>query len=188
MPLTITEASESDIDRLMEVQFAAMAQQPYHHVLFPGPNTPTMRAQAGTRTLSDWRSDPSEKVLQVIDTDTSEIISFGIWNVYLQRRSQDEWDQHMEVDWTTDPTLKEGAETYLREIHGMRHRYATEQPHLRKSSTTPPPSTGYQSIPFHPASGANLLINQTCSAQHPRHAPHSSASRCGLHDCEVGMQ
>ena len=37
----------------------------------------------------------------------------------------------MEVDWTEDLVLVEGAETYLREIHGMRHKYATGQPHLR---------------------------------------------------------
>ena len=132
MPLQITPASESDIDRLMEIQFAAMAQEPYHHVLFPGPNTPTARAQAGARTLQDWRGDPSEKVLKVIDTASGEIISFGKWNVYTSARPRAEWDQHMEVDWTNDPALKEGAETYLREIHGMRHKYATGQPHLRK--------------------------------------------------------
>ena len=39
MPLSIQYASESDMERLMEVQFAAMAMEPYHHVLFPGPNS-----------------------------------------------------------------------------------------------------------------------------------------------------
>ena len=133
MPLLITHASEFDIVRLMEVQFAAMAHEPYHHVLFPGPNTSSARAQAGIRTLADWKRDPSEKVLKVIDTDSGEIVSFGKWNFYTYERPKSEWDQHMEVDWTTDPALKEGAETYLREIHGMRHKYATGQPHLRKS-------------------------------------------------------
>lgn len=132
MPLLITHASESDIDRLMEVQFAAMAQEPYHHVLFPGPNTPSARAQAGARTLQDWRGDPSEKVLKVVDSESGEIVGFGKWNVYTSERARSEWDQHVEVDWTKDPALKEGAETYLREIHGMRHKYATGQPHLRK--------------------------------------------------------
>lgn len=132
MPLRIAHASESDIDRLMEVQFAAMARDPFHHVLFPGPNTPTARALAGARTLHDWRNDPSENVLQVIETESGEIIGFGKWNVYASERPESEWKKHLEVDWTEDPTLKEGAETFLREIHGMRHKYATGQPHLRK--------------------------------------------------------
>ena len=133
MPLRITHASESDIDRLMEVQFAAMAHDPYHHVLFPGPNTPTARAQAGARTLHDWRNDPSENVLQVIDTESGEIIGFGKWNVYASERPESEWKQHLEVDWTEDPTLKVGAETFLREMLWMRQKYAMGQPHLRKA-------------------------------------------------------
>ena len=133
MSLRITHASESDIDRLMEVQFAAMAHEPYHHVLFPGPNTPQARAQAGARTLQDWRNDPSERVLEVIDTESGKIVSFGKWNIYASERPESEWNQHLEVDWTKDPALKEGAETYLRGIHGMRHKYATGQPHLRKA-------------------------------------------------------
>lgn len=132
MPLVIKDAWESDMDRMMEVQFAAMAQEPYHHMLFPGPNTSSARTKAGARTLADWRSDPSEKVLKVVDTDREEeLIGFGKWNVYMHERPRSEWDQHMEVDWTTDPTIKDGAETYLREIHGMRHKYASGQPHLR---------------------------------------------------------
>ncbi|KAL6713246.1 hypothetical protein ACLMJK_009367 [Lecanora helva] len=130
MPLSIEYASESDMERLMEVQFAAMAQEPYHHVLFPGPNTSLARAQAGARTLADWKNDPSEKVLKVIDTETSEIVSFGKWNVYTHERPRSEWDQHMDVNWTDDPVLKSGAETYLEKIHGMRHKYASGQPHL----------------------------------------------------------
>ncbi|KAM0798924.1 hypothetical protein BDR22DRAFT_857166 [Usnea florida] len=131
MPLLLTHALESDMDQLMEVQFAAMAQEPYHHVLFPGPNTTLARAQAGSRTLNDWRNDPSEQVLKVTDTESGKIVSFGKWNVYTRERPKSEWDQHMEVDWTEDPVLVEGAETYLQEIHGMRHKYATGQPHLR---------------------------------------------------------
>lgn len=132
MSLVLSHASKEDMDRLMEIQFAAMAQEPYHHVLFPGPNTPTARSQAGARTLADWKNDPSEQVLKVTDSSTDEVISFGKWNVYEHERSKSEWDQHLEVDWTNDPTLKEGAEKYLREIHGMRHKYATGQLHLRK--------------------------------------------------------
>lgn len=131
MPLLLTHALESDMDHLMEVQFAAMAQEPYHHVLFPGPNTTMARARAGSRTLDDWRNDPSEQVLKVVETESGKIVSFGKWNVYTRERPKSEWDQHMEIDWTEDPVLVEGAETYLREIHGMRHKYATGQPHLR---------------------------------------------------------
>ena len=183
MPLTITNASESDMDRLMEVQFAAMAQEPYHHVLFPSPNTPSARAQAGTRTLSDWLNDPSEKVLKVVDTDTSEIISFGKWNVYTDERSKAEWDQHMEFDWTTDPTLKEGAETFLREIHGMRHKYATAQPDLPKSWPFIPPQKKDTTTPQQATARTDC-----CSAQHPRHSSRASASRRSIDDREVGMR
>ena len=131
MPLRITHASESDIDRLMEVQFAAMAYDPFHHVLFPGPNTPMARAQAGARTLHDWRNDPSENVLQVIDTESGEIIGFGKWNVYASERPESAWKQHLKVDWTEDPTLKEAAETFLHEILGLRQKYGMGQRHLR---------------------------------------------------------
>lgn len=86
------------------------------------------------RILADWKSDPTEQVLKVLDTSDKEIISYGKWNVYTRQRPPSEWDQHMEVDWTTDPALREGAETYIREIHGMRHRYATGQPHLCQSA------------------------------------------------------
>ena len=70
------------MDQLMEIQFAAMAQEPYHHVLFPGPNTTLARAQAGSRTLNDWRNDHSEQVLKVTDTESGKIVSFGKWNIF----------------------------------------------------------------------------------------------------------
>ena len=176
------------MDRLMEIQFAAMASEPYHHVLFPGPNTRSARDQAGARTLSDWRSDPSEKVLKVIDSNTSEIISFGKWNVYLHQRSQAEWDQHMEVNWTTDSTLKEGAETYLREIHGMRHRYATGQPHLCKSLPSIPSRTHYITVSLLRQPEEVLIFCLYVSAQYPYHASQASASRRRSHDREMGMR
>ena len=83
----------------MEVQFAAMGQEPYHHVLFNGSNMPSARNQARARTLAGWRSDSSEKVLKVVDTDHGEeLIKFGKWNVYLHERPKSVWDQHMQVD------------------------------------------------------------------------------------------
>jgi hypothetical protein len=56
----VRRAMETDIDRLMEVQFSAFRNDPYHEALFPGPHdSPLVRKLAGQRTLEDHGLCPS---------------------------------------------------------------------------------------------------------------------------------
>lgn len=48
MELEILPAEEADMDRLMEIQFSAFENDPYHHALYPGDEySPEVRADAG---------------------------------------------------------------------------------------------------------------------------------------------
>jgi hypothetical protein len=70
MILEVASALESDIDRLMEIQFSAFDSDPYHEAVYPGGNSPLARASAGERVLKEWHEDPSVHILKCTDPDT----------------------------------------------------------------------------------------------------------------------
>lgn len=118
MPLALSHATNADMDRLMEIQFAAFVPvEPYHEVLFPGGNTAATRAEGKERTLKWLRADPNGLFLKVIDTDTGTTVSGAKWSIY---RADPNRDQRFKVDWYQPGPEKDYAEYAVNEVHRRR--------------------------------------------------------------------
>ena len=130
--LEVAPALPSDMARLMEIQFSAFEGDPYHDALYPGPNqSPSVRAAAGTRTLAEWRRDPTLHVLKCTDRTTGVVVGFAKWNVYEAEREEEEWRKGYPVDWCSGRT-KEVAENFLGATAGIRQKIWCGRPHVCK--------------------------------------------------------
>jgi hypothetical protein len=128
MPLEVTDILESDMDRLMEIQFAAFENDPYHEALYPGGNTPEARKMAGQRVIEEWRGTPEQRFLKCTDTETGVIMGFGRWNLYEKERLKEAWAKREDIDWC-EGRLKEIAANFLGATMEMREKMWEGRPH-----------------------------------------------------------
>lgn len=96
----VSEATEADIPRLMEVQFSAFEGDPVYYALYGG-NTVEARATEGENTLKLWRKDLHQvRLVKATNTSTGEIVAFGRWRFYETERLESEWRKpRAPVDW-----------------------------------------------------------------------------------------
>jgi hypothetical protein len=128
----VRRAMETDIDRLMEVQFSAFRNDPYHEALFPGPHdSPLVRKLAGQRTLEEWRSTPTQEIMVCVHPRTEEILGFASWNFYLRERLREEWAKLPSITWAEGKEKKQ-AEAFLGATARMRMKIWEGRPHVRK--------------------------------------------------------
>jgi hypothetical protein len=130
--LVVRRALETDIDRLMEVQFSAFENDPYHEALFPGPHhSPLVRKTAGERTLEDWRNTAVQDIMVCTRAQTGEILGFATWNFYLSERPREEWEKMFPITWAEGKEKKQ-AEAFLGATARMRMKIWEGRPHIRK--------------------------------------------------------
>ena len=85
MPLQVLPCTSQDFPRIIEVEKAAWADDPFTPILFPGPMPPGMaefRAQEMARQLED---DPTTHWVKVVDTSSQrpdEGVAFANWHIY----------------------------------------------------------------------------------------------------------
>ncbi|KAK4696953.1 hypothetical protein P7C71_g1051, partial [Lecanoromycetidae sp. Uapishka_2] len=91
MPLVIEMAQEGDIQRLLDIVYAAFEHDSWHQIMIPQIPGPEQR----TASIARWRDeilvDPDTTVLKVVDTDLNEIIALARWHIYRFQRPESEW-------------------------------------------------------------------------------------------------
>lgn len=126
MSLRVLPAGESDIDRLMEIQFSAFQNDAFHATLFPGdPSSPAVLQSAGMRTLQEWREDPSMRVMKCVEKGTGIAIGFAKWREV--GGEGDEGSEGLEQERGDREEVRGTALTELR-----RRRIWAGKPHLCK--------------------------------------------------------
>ena len=128
--LSLRDATEADIERIVEVQFSAFEGDPYQEALFPGEYySAALRKEAYDRTLRYFRSDPTAQWKVCVDQVTNTIYGFALWNVYDNPRPESEWRKAPEVDWCIG-RQKEIAFNFLSLNQGLRERIWGGRPYV----------------------------------------------------------
>ena len=128
----LRRALESDIERMMEVQFSAFENDPYHEALFPGPHhSPLVRKLAGQRTLDDWHNTAVQDIMVCTQAQTGEILGFATWYFYLHERPREEWEKMPSITWAEGKEKKQ-AEAFLGATAWMRMKIWEGRPHICK--------------------------------------------------------
>ena len=134
MGLKVSEIVDGDIDRLMEIQFAAFAGDPIFDAVYPGGNNSDSRAKAGARVLKDWKKNPHEQIMKCTDPSTGIIMAFGRWEIYKAERPESEWKKEGDsVDWASG-RQKIVAEIFLGALKAIRERVWEGKPYCCKFS------------------------------------------------------
>lgn len=132
MALTVTKATEADIDRLTDIQFSALGHDPYHQALYIGdPASQAVRKDASGRTVEEWRSDSSLRFMKCTDIDGA-IVGFAKWEFFEVERPESEWKKRPVVDWC-EGRRKEIAENCLFTNSRLREKTWGGRPYLCKS-------------------------------------------------------
>jgi GNAT superfamily N-acetyltransferase len=128
MPSHVVEATESDVPRLIEIQFAAFVESPAAELL-NGTNTPENQEKAATRLLNQMRIDPSLHTIKCVSTDpateTEVTVGFCMWHIYDQPRTKEEWMKEHEMmtcDWIADEAQRKKARTSMEPLFTGRRR------------------------------------------------------------------
>lgn len=133
-PISVKIATESDIPRLMEIQFSAFALEPVDRAT-NGSNTPLSRQRAGERLLEQLCTESALHIIKcgITDPVTGKelIIGFCEWYIYKHERPEAEWSkEHPLLDcmWIEDGAEREKARAYMMPVFEARRRILKGSP------------------------------------------------------------
>lgn len=127
MPLQLAPASEADLTKLLEVQFAAFQDDAANRLMFPVPTPPSTFEKALDRAHRDF-SNPDVAFVKVTDTEIGEIVSFAKWFIWKHQRPEEEWDKEEKRDWG-EGTNVELADAFIGAINQKRRKIMEGKPH-----------------------------------------------------------
>lgn len=127
MPLQLAPASEVDLPKILEVQFAAFAQDPVISLIFPVATSSSPFEKALDRAREDFRN-PDVAFMKVTDTETGEIVSFAKWLIYKHQRPEEEWNKEEKRDWGKGTNV-EVADAFFSAITRNRRKFMAGEPH-----------------------------------------------------------
>lgn len=133
MVLIIAKAQEGDIQRLLDIMYAAFSQDPWNRIMYPV----IPGAEARGASIERWRdeisSNPSTRFMKAVDTDNGEIIAFARWNVYEVERPESEWNNTKPRDWDIGTNVDAANEFYYA-VCEKRQFFMGGRPHCCESN------------------------------------------------------
>ena len=133
MPLILEKAVEADIERMIEVMYRAMSEDPWDRIMFPTTPEPNNRTNSITRWKNEMHTNPTQWLMKVVDTDLNEIIAFARWNIFRQERPESEWKKQEKRQWD-EGTNVEAANAFMYAIIEKRQRVMGGKAHCRKEN------------------------------------------------------
>ncbi|KAI9737915.1 MAG: hypothetical protein M1834_009285 [Cirrosporium novae-zelandiae] len=102
MPFQISEAAEADLDRIVDIQFAAFGPEPLQRTLTPNGITTDDWNKARERHSKAIIEDPTVHFTKAIDMETNEIMGFSKWHIWEHERPESEWNRDEQREWGSD--------------------------------------------------------------------------------------
>ena len=128
MPLEIQIALDSDMDRIIDIQFAAFGSDVLNQLMFAYPIRPATKARFVKWAREDIE-DPTITFLKAIDTEqNNEIVGFAKWYVYKEKRPESEWNKKVTKDWG-EGTNVELVNEFFGKMREGRKRNMGGEPH-----------------------------------------------------------
>lgn len=131
MVLIIEEAQEFDIQRLLDIMYAAFSKDPWDRIMYPEIPGPEARGVSIERWRNEILIDPTMHFINAVDTDVGEIIAFARWNIYEVERPESEWKNMEARDWDIGTNV-EAANEFYNAVCEKRQRVMGGKPHCRK--------------------------------------------------------
>lgn len=131
MVLIIEKAQAANIQRLLDIFYAAFSQDPWNRIMYPVIPRPEARGASIERWRGEISSNPSTRFVKAVDTDNGEIIAFAWWNVYEVERPESEWKHTKTRDWDIGTNV-EAANEFYNAVCEKRRIFMGGKPHCCK--------------------------------------------------------
>ena len=133
MPLVLEKAVEADIERMIEIMYRALSEDPWDRIMFPTTPEPTNRTNSITRWTKEMHTNPTQSLMKIVDTDLNEIIAFARWSIFKHERSESEWKKEDNRKWDTGTNV-EAANAFLSAIIEKRQMIMGGKAHCCKET------------------------------------------------------
>jgi hypothetical protein len=130
--IDILPAAEADLPRIIDIQGASFAPNPWSQVMFPRGYDEECKAKMVEEGRGNFQ-DPTTVYMKAIDTESGEIISFARWHVYKQARPRSEWDTPAKPEYLGPNVNSEAYNEFMRLVHERRKQHLGGKPHCSKS-------------------------------------------------------
>ena len=130
MVLIVEKAQEADIQRLLDIMYAAF-RDPWDCIMFPEIPVPEARGASVERWRNEISKDPTIRFLKAVDTDVGQIIALARWNVYEVERPESAWKTTGARDWDTGTNV-EAANEFFNSVVEKRQKTMGGKPHCCK--------------------------------------------------------
>ena len=128
MPLQVSPIPKSAAAEQMHLMYAAYQDDIVSKLFYDVPARPEVIQAGIDGLLANWDDDPTERRMQVIDSETGEMISASVW--YFVPRQQGE-------EWKTPPVVGtrmgwhgDAYKTIIRDNHLKRVEIMGAQPYI----------------------------------------------------------
>lgn len=132
MPLTLKEAQEADIPRLVEIMYNAFSDDPWERIVWPQTPPPEARSPTINQMRNDLLTDPNVNIMKVVDQELDSIIAFAEWNIYRTERPESEWKSSPEPDVWDEGTNVEAGNAFREAKREKRRKLLGGVPHCCK--------------------------------------------------------
>ena len=142
MPLFLQPAVEADLEHIVDIQFEAVAPDPFSQVMFPTGITPEARVLAVDSSRRDF-NDPVIKYIKVVDIDLdSKAVAFAKWHIYKEERTESEWMKAETRDYG-EGSNREMLDEFFGQITEKRQKHLGGQPHCRMENCLQRMASGF---------------------------------------------
>ena len=122
MPLEVGLVPKSSVTELTHLMYAAYREDPTSKLFYTVPASSIVLQGSIDATLANWGKDPTERKMQVTDTETGEMVSSSDW-YFIRERQGEEWKTPPvvadRVGWHGDAYKTIIRESYLKRVELM---------------------------------------------------------------------
>ena len=128
MAIIVQKAQEADIQRLLDIMYAAFSEDAWNRIMYPVIPGPEARAVSIERWRDEISTNPTIRFIKAVDTDLDEIIAFARWNIYEVERPESQWKTTKPRDWDTGTNV-EAANEFYNAVCEARRKFMGGKPH-----------------------------------------------------------
>lgn len=135
MVIIVEKAKEADIQRLLDIMYAAFSTGSWNRIMYPGIPAPEARGASIERWRDEISTNSTIRFIKAVDTELHEIIAFARWNIHEVERPESEWNNIKSRDWDIGTNV-EAANDFYNAICGARQKIMGGKPHCCKFEST----------------------------------------------------
>ena len=135
MVIIVQKAKEADIQRLLDIMYAAFSTNPWNRIMYPEIPGPEARGASFERWRDEILTNPTIRFMKAVDTELQEIIAFARWNIHEVERPESEWKSIKPRNWDNGTNV-EAANEFYNAVCGARQKFMGGKPHCCKFEST----------------------------------------------------